>query len=460
MSGNHPSRPFFLALTVALLLWVAGFVQREPYQVALTLRPVNPLGAVLPFAPRAQATENADDDLLALPGDAADAAPAPAAASAPVAPPPPAVASRKEGAGRFLAAFAAANSAATLRIAYLGDSFVEGDLVTADLRRMLQRRQGGAGVGFVPMTSITAGFRTSIRHEFSDDWEDYSFQRPGRPHRPIGLSGHVFYAARAATGATTSTTSWAEFAPPRGAPPFQRMRLIHGPGRAGDFVRANGTDYPLAGSAPVNALTFPVAGAARLRLEFHCAGPTPLYGVVFDSPHGAFLDNYSFRGSTGLSFARLDPGVLAGWQRALGYDLVVLHYGLNVQSPKMTDYRWYQARMSESVRVLRDAMPEAEFLIVSMSDKGTKVDGAYHPDAGVAPLVETQRLLADASGAAFWNLFEAMGGSGSMGRWADERPTLAQSDYTHLYTAGARRVAELFYTWMENESRLVRRASR
>ena len=35
-----------------------------------------------------------------------------------------------------------------VRIAYFGDSFIEADILTADLREMLQQKYGGCGVGF------------------------------------------------------------------------------------------------------------------------------------------------------------------------------------------------------------------------------------------------------------------------------------------------------------------------
>lgn len=44
-----------------------------------------------------------------------------------------------------------------VRIAYFGDSFIEADILTADLRAMLQERYGGCGVGFVTITSMTSG---------------------------------------------------------------------------------------------------------------------------------------------------------------------------------------------------------------------------------------------------------------------------------------------------------------
>ena len=42
-----------------------------------------------------------------------------------------------------------------VRVAYFGDSVIEGDLVTSSLRNDLQELFGGKGVGFVPLTSQT-----------------------------------------------------------------------------------------------------------------------------------------------------------------------------------------------------------------------------------------------------------------------------------------------------------------
>lgn len=55
-----------------------------------------------------------------------------------------------------------------VRIAYFGDSFIEADILTGDLREMLQKRFGGCGVGYVPITTQIAGFRPTVHHSLVD----------------------------------------------------------------------------------------------------------------------------------------------------------------------------------------------------------------------------------------------------------------------------------------------------
>lgn len=53
-----------------------------------------------------------------------------------------------------------------VRIAYFGDSFIEGDIYTADLRAMLQEKFGGNGIGFTDIAHPLAGFRITVNSHF------------------------------------------------------------------------------------------------------------------------------------------------------------------------------------------------------------------------------------------------------------------------------------------------------
>ena len=64
-----------------------------------------------------------------------------------------------------------ANSASSpVRIAFVGDSYIEGDILTQDIRAMLQETYGGHGVGYMPVFSPIPGFRRSVRQSGSG-WE-------------------------------------------------------------------------------------------------------------------------------------------------------------------------------------------------------------------------------------------------------------------------------------------------
>lgn len=77
---------------------------------------------------------------------------------------------------------------------------------------------------------------------------------------------------------------------------------------------------------------------------------------------------------------------------------------------------------------------------------------------GIKHLVRYQQHLAAEEGVAFWNLFEAMGGEGSMARMVEADPPMANHDYTHINFRGGKRIAGLlFEALMEGKARAERR---
>ena len=80
-----------------------------------------------------------------------------------------------------------------VRIAYFGDSFIEADIFTADLREMLQQEFGGCGVGYVPVTSSISGYRPTVRHTFGG-WSSHSSNDSvGFDKMQQDISGHYFF---------------------------------------------------------------------------------------------------------------------------------------------------------------------------------------------------------------------------------------------------------------------------
>ena len=61
----------------------------------------------------------------------------------------------------------------TVRVAVLGDSFIEGDILTADLRERLQAAFGGRGTGFAPMASPLTAYRRTVKTQ-SKGWTSHN----------------------------------------------------------------------------------------------------------------------------------------------------------------------------------------------------------------------------------------------------------------------------------------------
>jgi lysophospholipase L1-like esterase len=471
MDSKRSQNPFVLVLLVVGLLGLLSLLKPGLTVGGVQLRPVRLLADVLRKDPTALARLDAPPpnapptvapaDTIAAATAAPDSAEALAATDAK--PRPPAV-PNLGGLDSFLASLRQTKAdGSPVRIAYFGDSMIEGDLITGDLRNSLQTEFGGAGVGYVPINSITADFRGTIRQSFSKDWYEYNLVSDKLPAKcPLGISGHAFLprevSSRDSTG-IVADTSWVQFQGTRRFATTQRFaqaRLFYGPGSGRDqvFVTTNGHEVPhaLPGRAAVNELLLkPGVPARTMRLAFAAHGPRPVYGVSFETPQGVVLDNFSFRGNSGLSLTKIPFNQLAAFGNLLDYHLIIIHYGVNVASASYASYSWYERGMTRVVDRLQRAFPNASILIVGMSDKSSRIDGEFVTDPSVPRLLKAQRQLAERNHAAFWNLYEAMGGENSMVRWVEESPTLANKDYTHVNPRGAHKIAGLLFDYLMKE---------
>ena len=468
MSSPRSQSPFLLVLLIIGLLSLLSFLKPGLTVGGVALRPVRLLADVLrpdptagpalpppngPADPRQAAQARADSVAAVPPADSAAVAATPRAPAVP----------NLGGLSSFLAALRQTKATGSpTRIAYFGDSMIEGDLLTSDLRNSLQTEFGGSGVGYVPITTITADFRETIHETASANWREYNLVSPKLPAEfPLGISGHVFVprAVAVADSGGAAGGSWVQFRAGQHFAPTRRLvqaRLFYGPGAAADGVTVTTDGRPvwhgLPGQAALNELTLtPGTPARTLRLDFATHGPRPVYGVSFEGPGGVVLDNFSFRGNSGMSLTRIPFRELAAFGKALDYRLIILHYGVNVADARNKSYVFYERAMTRVVDRMQRAFPNASILIIGMSDKSSRIDGEFVTDPSVPRLLAAQQRLAQRNHAAFWNLFEAMGGENSMVGWVENSPALANHDYTHVNSRGARRMADLLYAYLMGE---------
>ncbi|OYQ37667.1 hypothetical protein CHU92_07795 [Flavobacterium cyanobacteriorum] len=346
-----------------------------------------------------------------------------------------------------------------VRIAYFGDSMTDGDMIVKDLRSSMQERFGGEGVGFVNITSESAPSRTTLEHKFSSNWKTLSYLNVKRPRRPFGVNGHVFF-----TRKDTVNPVWVKYK----ALQWRHISQLNAPtlfyGKSGNskgrvaFITGKDTVYKsLAPSATLNTVRLTPGAVKSLKANFIAADTIPFYGFNFDDGRGVHVDNFSNRGNSGLPIATFSPKVMRAFHEKLGYDLIVLHYGTNVLNYGSYNYTWYEKRMAKVVEHLRQCFPGADILVVSTADKGTKYDLKMKTDSAVVPLTKAQKRYAIKTNAAYVNLYMLMGGNGSMVKWVEEVPPLANKDYTHFNFRGSKKIAGLIYNQLNEGYELYKK---
>ncbi len=330
-----------------------------------------------------------------------------------------------------------------LRIAVCGDSFTESDILSVDIRSMLQDMLGGRGVGFVPFASPVAQNRASVKHSFSgwntDDIRNLKGMDEGRKKR-FFLSGVV---GRPEEGATVSIAGTTFRKHIKSSPVVKLLFVNEGHTRidvlVNDSIRQTFTPQP---DPEIQQIAVSGGDISSLSMTFTNTAGFYGYGVVMESEGGVIVDSYSVRGNSGFALMSTNADINRRMGVIMPYDLIILQYGLNVMNAGTMEYSSYRRHFANVIEFVKRCFPQSSVLVMSVSDRSVQKEGQFVTMPAVAGMITAQRAAAKQSGVAFWNMFEGMGGSGSMVRFVEKK--WAAKDYTHIGYSGGKYIARKF----------------
>lgn len=334
-----------------------------------------------------------------------------------------------------------------VRIGVLGDSFIEGDIFVADLRAELQRAFGGKGVGFVPISSVAAQYRPTIRVE-SEGWKTWSLLNDSTQR--YVMSCMLFEVEENdATIDIKKGTKYPELQSGRS------LKLIYCTDKPAKlvFLCNDMTDSIAVSLQPSDTITQYVYdnGNVMENVAIHLseAKGFKALGFAIEEDKGVVVDNFSVRGNSGLILEHLDKESCNRLNNIRPYDLLIMQYGLNVANDSVMQYGWYGKRMETVVNHVRNCFPSADILILGVSDRSMQDNGKFKTMPSVISLLYSQRRMAKRAGLPFWNTFGAMGGENSMVEYVDKN--WASKDYTHLGFGGGRELARILFEALMKE---------
>jgi hypothetical protein len=337
--------------------------------------------------------------------------------------------------------FAALNRVNTLgrpvRIAFLGDSFIEGDILVADFRAKMQASFGGRGVGFIPVTSNVAQYRPTIKQN-ANGWNTYSIVKD--KSRKYILSGLQFEPVSDDASIRFQTVDlYPELEE------VSSVKFIYSANENTGMLLKSNSDTSYHQLPPTDHVTqFEINGRfTRGTIQFKNATGLNALGFAFEDNRGVVVDNFSLRGNSGIILSEIDRNSCRELQWIRPYDLIVLQYGLNVASDSIREYGWYCNQMVVVIEHIQDCFPGASILILGVSDRSHKRSGSYCTMPAVLSLLRAQRQMARKAEVTFWSIFAAMGGRNSMVRYVNSN--WASRDYTHLSFRGGREIANALF---------------
>lgn len=355
-----------------------------------------------------------------------------------------------------------------VHVLHYGDSQIEGDRITGELRRAWQAKWGGSGPGLV--SGVVQVQHLAFNQQTSDHWQratSFMQRKPGAALTDFGLLGTRADPVDSAVLADLPDWARMTFAPRntgyKGNRTWPEMHLWTGPVAQETPFRVRSqrdTSWVLEGALPADsdghrwAIQLKDRPDPTADVVLEIASPPPaIHAVGFWSRSGIVVHNIPMRGASGTQFRKMSEGIWGDQIRSLPVGLIVLQFGGNAV-PSISDAaaaRRYAVGFGAQIALFRSMFPGVPVLVIGPSDMAIKVGEQFETYPMLVAVRDQLKQVAREQHALYWDLFEVMGGPRSMHAWVTSEPPLAGPDHIHFSPLGARRVGELLVQSMEAE---------
>ncbi|MDO4190350.1 MAG: GDSL-type esterase/lipase family protein [Bacteroidales bacterium] len=334
-----------------------------------------------------------------------------------------------------------------VRIVHFGDSQIEIDRISASLRECFQSRFGGNGPGLLPViqTVPTISVRQTCSNAELPRFMPYGPAEFRIKHGRYGIMAQM----TAIDGPVNCSFAAASYNDTQSrVKKFQKVSILVGNVTARLSISVSSGSYnntqtiePMVSSQQV---TFHLPTSVS-RVNVSMNGTAEIYGVMLDGEKGVSLDNIPMRGCGGTIFTAINSNEPKQFCRDNNVRLVIMQYGGNAMGYiKSKETRTtYVENLGKQIERIKQWAPNAQILFIGPSDMATSIDGTIQTYPHLPTVVDDIKAMVLSHGAAFWDLYSAMGGKNSMVQWAKSNPPLAGNDYVHFTTAGANKVSAL-----------------
>lgn len=313
-----------------------------------------------------------------------------------------------------------------VRVLHYGDSQIEEDRMTQQIREALQARYGGGGAGLMPLAQTIPGLTVhqelymngrKIQPSRLRRYMVYGLKRDQRADGLYGVMGQVTVMNDSLVSGSEEVTA---VCTPKAGKHYSRWRVF-----ADDSVR-----YTFSGDT------------------VHLSGRGNVYGLSQESATGVIVDNIPMRGCLGLVFTKMSSAQLRNFYRDQNVKLIILQYGGNAIpfNEKPGTIAAIVSGLRDQVRYLKSCAPEASILFIGPSDMMRQTDGEWESYPLVGYMDRLLCKMAAEEEIAYFSLYTWMGGAGSMFHW--QEIGLAGADGVHFHRAGARKAGNAVAEWL------------
>ncbi len=361
--------------------------------------------------------------------------------------------------------FARLNSKEKVRIIHYGDSQIEGDRMTSQIRNKLQIKFGGSGHGLNPIGKLYAQF--SVVQTNSDNWNRYSFfakRNKEVPHRNFGIMGAFSRFTPLKDTVNTDTllplrepeNAWLQIHESKisynNTKTFNRVKLFYGNAVCETHLKLIVDDQIVEESilkTDSNLCVYTYNADTtinNIRLEMEALESPDFYALSLENSESKItVDNVALRGSSGTFFTSLNAKLLSKMYADIKPNLFIMQFGGN-SVPYLKDSlaaEQFGRYFSAQLNYLKKISPETDVLVIGPSDMSTKIKNKFVTYPLMEKIIDELKKVSFKNNCAYWDFYRAMGGKNSMHAYVEAK--LASPDHVHLSVAGSRMIANMFY---------------
>ena len=327
-----------------------------------------------------------------------------------------------------------------VRILHYGDSQIEMDRISCDIRRFFQSTFGGGGPGLVPVIQSIPSFAVSQ----SASGNLVLHTSYGEGARAKGNYGLMCKCYQLTGGAVFNAVASRHKDTDARIKKFSTITMLYND-RNGDLSATlndrRSTYQNTANSAQTGIHTFRwQMDTATSSLRISMRGNADIYGIFLDDGPGVAVDNIPLRASSGNQFTLITDTLLKACYREANVGMIIMQFGGNSVPVIYNDKSLnnYLTTIERQIRYVKRACPGATILFIGPSDMSKRQGGVMRTYPMLPRLIDSLRTIALRNNAAYWDIYEVMGGENSMVSWVHSG--LAVPDYVHFTPAGAHRV--------------------
>lgn len=332
----------------------------------------------------------------------------------------------------------------TYRVMHYGDSQIEMDRISSVLRQKLQELFGGSGPNMIPAIQTVPTISVKQRSTDLQRYTLYGDSSTRRAkHNRYGVMSQFCQVAGEGTISFMQTSHSQAF---DNAKEISTVSVLLGHNSKGFKATLNCDKMKLqpkvlAANNGVQLITWDLPHNVR-QGTITFKGNAEIYAVLLDGEPGVAIDNVALRGCTGTIFSRIDEKVMSQSFELLDTRLIVLQFGGNrmpsITSPKSIST--YLVALEKQIDYMKRVAPKATLLFIGPADMSKRYNGKLGTWKGLPELNDSLRSMALRNNVAYWDMFNVMGGEGSMVQWVKHNPALAGPDYIHFTFTGAQAI--------------------